>query len=211
MRPHSSGRPSDDKNVATQQWQTMDAKKRGYTVSGKLCFVSNFFIYSFNFHSPFAVFSSCLANSHFPLYYSIHSYDYRQTNEKQIHWTAQNYRTIQAFTWLKGGPHLQCPLATAPTWAFYSNPVRISCNLSSVSSTSSRVSQTPGRFKLSNSSREFGYIVPRMLSPSSAVNSRNRSNVHQYSVRPLSRRRPPLMACVGRPYPCRIRTNGSGR
>jgi hypothetical protein len=70
---------------------------RGYLNEGKgkavrkSCFVLNFFIYSFNFYSPFAVFSSYWANSHFPLYLLILSYDHRQTNEKRIHWTAQHY------------------------------------------------------------------------------------------------------------------------
>jgi hypothetical protein len=135
----------------------------------------------------------------------------KRTRNESIDWRRKSIVTVQAFTWLKGGPRLQCPLATAPTWAFYSNPVKISCNLSSVSSTSSRLSQTPGRFKSLNSSSECGYIVPRILSPSSAVNSSDRSNVHRYSVRPLARRRPPRMASVGRPYSRRIRTNGSGR
>jgi hypothetical protein len=36
MRPYSSGRPSDDKNAATQQWQTLDVKKCGYTAVADL-------------------------------------------------------------------------------------------------------------------------------------------------------------------------------
>jgi hypothetical protein len=59
-------------------------------VVGKLCFVLNFFIYSFNFCSPFTIFPLYFTNSHFPLYLSILSYDHRQNEQETNSLMAQN-------------------------------------------------------------------------------------------------------------------------
>jgi hypothetical protein len=40
-----------------------------------------------------------------------------RTRNESIDWRHKSIVTVLAFTWLKGGPRLQCPLATAPTWA----------------------------------------------------------------------------------------------
>jgi hypothetical protein len=86
------GDPSDDGDWIGTIRLTESGERRELFVR-KSCFVSNFFIYSFNFYSPFAALPLYFANSHIPLYLSILSLMITgKTNKKRIHWTAQDYR-----------------------------------------------------------------------------------------------------------------------
>jgi hypothetical protein len=65
----------------------------------KSCFVSNFFIYSFNFYSPFAALPLYFANSHIPLYLSILFLMITgKTNKKRVYWRHKSIVSVQAFS-----------------------------------------------------------------------------------------------------------------